>query len=172
MDLRGPEVTLLDGAGSSGLGHPLDPHALGPEVRAAFRAGLVAPGGERIGQPIEQLDRATSAPGTEWPNVRGVVVPYRRIEALLDRRGWRLYRTGCGAPLHDWSYLQKSVDQGRVRLSIGFNFGRNVGDSVLGEVLGQAEDGVPGVRAAARVAPAGVSAVAMSELHRDLASLR
>lgn len=67
--------------------------------------------------------------------------------------------------------LQKSVDGGRVRLSIGFNFGRNVGDSVLGEVIGQDEDGVSGVRSSLRATPDGVSTIAMSELRRDLASL-
>ena len=151
------------------VAHPLAMDAAGAGLRDAFRSVLAAAGRR---QAIPQLDRPTFSALDGWPVVRGTVVSYRKLERLVDRRGWRLYRTHCGSALHDWSYLQRTVDVGRVRISLGFNFGEHVGDSTLGELIGQDEDGTPGVRHAMRPSPEGLSAIAMSELQLDLATLR
>lgn len=165
IDATGTPISI-EGAARFGVLHPLELDALGDHLRDAFRKGLAG-----IEPCVEQLDRDTFPPPSTWPEVRGTVVPYRRLERLMDRRGFRLYRTHCSAPLHDASYLQKTVDGGKARISIGFNFGQNFGDSVLGEVIGQDEDGASGIRHGMKAAPVGISAVALSELCRDLASL-
>lgn len=166
VDEHGREVSLVGDKVS--LLHPFELDRLGEGVRKAFLGALESEGLEGS---VDQLTRATFPTPADWPTVRGTIVPYRKLEKLIERRGYRLYRTHCGGPFHDPSYLQKTVDGGRVRLLIGFAFGQRRGDSVLGEVFGQHEDGVAGVRQAARRSPVEVSRLSMSELLRDLASL-
>ena len=76
------------------IAHPLAIDAAGPTLRTAFASAFAAAG---IVQPFRQLDRPTFGALEKWRQVRGTVVPYRKLERLTDQRGWQLYRTHCGS---------------------------------------------------------------------------
>lgn len=139
--------------------HPVD---VDEATAARARAALAAAG---VAQPFPQLDREIHRLGSVDPgSLRGRKVPYRRVQALVERGGYREHHTGCHAPLHDASWLERPVAGGRLVARLGFNPGPFPGDTFVGTL------GVVDERGAAAKLDA-LSAAELSELLRDLVIL-
>src|SRR5262249_53342533 len=78
LDAGGSAVSL-GGAASFGVLHPLEIDALGSGLREAFQEAL---SGAKLDQPIDQLGRAIFPAAAAWPELRGTVIPYRKLERL------------------------------------------------------------------------------------------
>lgn len=137
----------------------LHPVEIDEATAARALAALAAAG---LTQPFPQIDREIYRAGSvDLASIRGRKIPYRRVQALVERGGYREHHTGCHAPLHDASWLARPVAGGRLVARLGFNPGPFPGDTFVGTLS------VCDERAAASKLDE-VPAVELSELLRDM----